>query len=198
MKKSSFLLGMSLLIVTPTFAQDDLVPATTDDIGNFDSQLSDAPRPEDGNNQQRREDRQQRREDRKEDRQARREERREERKERREERREDRREDRKEDRREDRKDNFGQMVKEKAQELRDMPKGERPQMGGFVSEQRRQNGQQGHGRQNHGAEGGANSDSRLSAPSINDEGKPDDREGGGSNRPPRPDRPHSGQRPPKP
>lgn len=199
MKKSSFLLSMSLLIVGPTFAQDDLVPATTDDIGNFDSQLQ--PKHEDGSLSQggdrpSKEDRQARREERKEERQARREERKEERQARREERREERKEGQ-EGRREDRKENFGDIVKEKAQELKDMPKSERPQMGGFVSDQRRQNGPHGGGRHENGSEGGANADSRVSAPSINNEGKPADGQGGGSNRPPRHDRPHGGHRPPQ-
>jgi len=178
MKKSSFLLGMSLILVTPAFGQSDLdlVPATNEDIQNFDGQLSDAPKPEDGARPSR-------------------EERREERREARQERREDR-----EGRREERKENFGQIVQEKAQELKDMPKGDRPQMGDWVSQQRRQNNQHGGGRHENGSEGGAGADSRLSAPSVNNEGKPREGDRGGSNRPPRPDRPQGerdDRRPPR-
>ncbi len=39
MKNSLLFLSVSLLVASPVFAQDDLVPATSDDIRNFDSQV---------------------------------------------------------------------------------------------------------------------------------------------------------------
>jgi hypothetical protein len=39
MKNSLLFLSVSLLVASPVFAQDDLVPATSEDIRNFDSQV---------------------------------------------------------------------------------------------------------------------------------------------------------------
>lgn len=42
MKKMHFLLTVSMLLTAPAFAQDDLVPATSEDIQSFDDQVADS------------------------------------------------------------------------------------------------------------------------------------------------------------
>ncbi len=127
MNKINKLMVLGILsYVMPFCWADDLVPATTDDINNFDNQLgdtqtaqtSDDPTADDSTQNGDDSDKGKKYGHHKDDRENK---------------------GKKEHKNHERKDNFGAIVSAEAKKLKDLPKDQRKDMGKWVSEQRRKN-----------------------------------------------------------